>query len=79
MASAFLSAPAANPIGFLKVMPITCLGVPCGQAKSCFNKNWQGDLPAKYNDLITKSWAVSGSREKMALRIKEYILVYISG
>ena len=39
----------------------------------------KGDLPAKCNDLITKSWAVSGSREKMALRIKEYILVYLSG
>ena len=34
-----LSTAAAPSKEFLKVMPITCLGVPCGQAKSCFNKN----------------------------------------
>ena len=60
-------------------MPITVLGVPCGQENNCFNNVRIGANLANPRVLIAKSWAVSGSREKIPLRMKEYILVYLSG
>ena len=73
MASPFLSAPAANPIGFLNLIPITVFSCPCGQANSVLSSGFNGELPLNLSSFMVKSCACSGSNANKALRINEYI------